>query len=144
MDLFINCDFDFAADLLIHTFAGGIVPNDLSELLTSYTNDPCRENAMRLVEFDKQEFCRFFYNNRTWLESMMRTRGLNREELSKTLRLNTNLLLQEPEFVAYCEGILDLLEPEAQAKKDALVAKGYTDDMISQAFAEWCQELKPH
>ena len=37
----------------------------------------------------------------------MRTRGLTREELSKTLRNNVALLHQEPEFQASCEAFLE-------------------------------------
>ena len=136
-EIFSNCDFKFAEDLLIHTFASGVIPNDLAKLLTSYTNNPCRETAIELIEFDKKEFQKFFFNNKITLESMMRTRGQNREELSKTLRKNENLLCEEPEFIAFCEAFLED-DPEATIKKEksALIKKGYSEEMISKAFAE--------
>lgn len=36
-EIFSNCDFEFAKDLLIHTFAGGVIAKDLGRLLNSYT-----------------------------------------------------------------------------------------------------------
>ena len=71
----------------------------------------------------------------------MITRGLTREELSKTLRKNVALLHQEPEFQAYCEAFLEE-DPIAiqKEKKAALIKKGYTEEMISKAFAEHMQD----
>ena len=106
-ETFSNCDLEFAKDLLIQTFGGAVIPKDLARLLNAYTNNPCRETAIGLVEFDKHEFQRFFVDNKTILESMMRTKGLDREELSKSLHKNVALLHQEPEFEAYCEAFLE-------------------------------------
>ena len=72
----------------------------------------------------------------------MRTRGLTREELSKTLRKNVALLHQEPEFQASCEAFLEEDPIAIQKEKEAaLIKKGYTEEMISKAFAEHMQEL---
>ena len=135
-------DFEFAKDLLTQTFSGGVLPNNLVRLLNSYMNNPCRETAIELIEFDQEEFQKFFIDNKIILESMMRTRGLTREELSKTLRKNVALLHQEPVFQAYCEAFLEE-DPIAiqKEKKAALIKKGYTEEMISKAFAEHMQEL---
>ena len=46
-EIFSNCDFEFAKDLLTQTFSGGVFPNDLVRLLNSYVNNPCRENCNR-------------------------------------------------------------------------------------------------
>ena len=141
-EIFSNCDLEFAKDLVVHTFAGGVITDDLVRLLNSYTNNPCRENAIALIEFDRQEFTKFFSDNKIALESMMRTRGLSREELSKTLRKNVALLHQEPEFEAYCEAFLeDDPIPIQKEKKAALIKKGYTKEMISEAFSEHMKDM---
>ena len=141
-EIFSNCDFEFAEDLLTQTFAGEVIPNNLVRLLNSYMNNPCRETAIELIEFDQEEFQKFFVDNKTILESMMRTRGLTREELSKTLRKNVALLHQEPEFQAYCEAFLEEDPIAIQKEKEAaLIKKGYSEEMISKAFAEHMQEL---
>ena len=141
-DIFSNCDFEFAKDLLTQTFAGGVLPDNLVRLLNSYMNNPCRETAIELIEFDQEEFQKFFVDNKTILESMMRTRGLTREELSKTLRKNVALLHQEPEFQAYCEAFLEEDPIAIQKEKEAaLIKKGYSEEMISKAFAEHMEEL---
>ena len=114
---FSNCDFEFAKDLLIQTFAGGVIPKDLARLLNAYTNNPCRETAIGLIEFDKHEFQRFFVDNKTILESTMRTKGLDREKLSKSLHKNVALLHQEPEFEAYCEAFLEDDPWQSKGKK---------------------------
>ena len=55
----------------------------------------------------------------------MRTRGLTREELSKTLRKNVALLHQEPVFQAYCEAFLEEDPIAIQKEKEAaLIKKG--------------------
>ena len=69
-EIFSNCDFEFAKDLLTQTFSGGVFPNNLVRLLNSYVNNPCRETAIELIEFDQEEFQKFFVNNKTMLESM--------------------------------------------------------------------------
>ena len=140
-EIFSNCDFEFAEDLLTQTFAGGVLPKDLVSLLNSYMNTPCRETAIELIEFD-HDFKKFFVDNKTTLESMMRTRGLDREELSKTLRKNENLLCEEPEFIAYCAAFLED-DPEATIKKEeaALIKRGYSKEMISKAFAEHMKQM---
>ena len=127
-EIFSNCDFEFARDLLTQTFAGGVLPNNLVRLLNSYMNNPCRETAIELIEFDQEEFQKFFVDNKTILESMAdRITGrvvnkleststkpsaeemttLIREEISKTLGKNENLLREEPEFIAYCDAFLE-------------------------------------
>ena len=115
-EVFSNCDFEFARDLLLHTFAGGVLPEDLVRLLSAYKNNPCRKTAIELIEFDKNEFQKYFVDNKITLESMMRTMGLNREELSKTLYKNENLLREEPEFIAYCEAFGGLSDDQDKAK----------------------------
>ena len=141
-ETFSNCDLEFAKDLLIQTFAGGGIPKDLARLLNAYTNNPCRETAIGLVEFDKHEFQRFFVDNKTILESMMRTKGLDREELSKSLHKNVALLHQEPEFEAYCEAFLEDAPLAIQKeKKAALMKKGYSKEMISEAFSEHMNDM---
>ena len=141
-EIFSNCDLEFAKDLLIQTFAGGVIPKDLARLLNAYTNNPCRETAIGLVEFDKHEFQRFFVDNKAILESMMRTKGLNREELSKSLHKNVALLHQEPEFEAYCEAFLEDAPLAIQKeKKAALMKKGYSEEMISEAFSEHMNDM---
>ena len=141
-ETFSNCDFEFARDLLIHTFAGGVIRKDLAKLLNAYTNNPCQETAKRLIEFDKQEFQRFFVDNKTILKLMMRTKGVDREELSKILHKNVALLRQEPEFEAYCEAFLED-DPMAiqKGKKAALMKKGYSEEMISKAFSEYLDDI---
>ena len=140
-EIFSNCDFEFAQDLLAQAFAGGVFPEDLVRLLDSYTHSPCRETAIALIKFNN-EFQKFFVGNKTTLESMMRTRGLNREELSKTLRKNAALLHQEPEFEAYCEAFLEDDPIAIQKEKEAaLIKKGYTKEMISKAFSEYMSEF---
>ena len=141
-EVFLNCDFEFAADLLAHTFSGGIVQNDLAELLSAYTRNPCRRTAEKLLEFDKNEFSKFFINNRIILEHMMRTEGLNRAELSKKLRKNKSLLMQEPDFEAYCEVFLeDVQQHKIRAMKENLIKKGYSEEIISEAFSEYLGDL---
>ena len=140
-EIFSNCDFEFAKDLLAQTFAGGVLPEDLVRLLDSYTHIPCRETAIELIKFDN-EFRKFFVDNKTTLESMMRTRGLSREELSKTLRKNAALLHQEPEFEAYCEAFLGNDPIAIQKEKEAaLIKKGYTKEMITKAFSEHMEAM---
>ena len=140
-EVFSNCDLEFAADLLIRTFAGGIIPKELAKLLNAYTNNPCRETAIELIEFDKNEFLRFFVDNKIMLESMMKTKALNREDLSKTLRKNKNVLREEPEFKAYCEAYLendpDKVRAMTKKEKAILIKKGYSEEMISEAFSEY-------
>ena len=140
--VFSNCDFEFASDLLANAFGGEVIPNDLARALTAYTRKPCRGTAIKLIEFDNkqggQEIQKLFIDNKTILESMMRTRGLAREELSKTLRKNVTLLHQEPEFQAYCEAFLEEDPIAIQTeKKAALLRKGYTEEMISKGFSEY-------
>lgn len=127
---------------MIHTFAGGVISRDLKRLLNAYTDNPCRQTAIALIEFDQHEFQRFFLDNKTILESMMRTKGLDRDELSKTLHKNVALLRQEPEFEAYCEAFSED-DPMAIQKenKTALMRKGYSEEMISKAFSEYMEDL---
>ena len=72
----------------------------------------------------------------------MRTKGLDREELSKSLHKNVALLHQEPEFEAYCEAFLED-DPLAiqKEKKAALMKKGYSEEMISEAFSEHMNDM---
>ena len=149
-EIFSNCDFEFAKDLLTQTFSGGVFPNDLVRLLNSYVNNPCRETAIELIEFDQEEFQKFYVDNKTMLESMAdRITGrvvnklegtgtgasaeglttLIREEISKTLGNNVVLLHQEPEFQAYCEAFLEEDPIAIQKEKEAaLIKKGYSED----------------
>ena len=141
-EIFSNCDFEFARDLLMRTFAGGVVRTDLARLLNAYTDNPCRQTAIALIEYDKHEFQRFFLDNKTILEFMMRTKGLDREELSKTLQKNVALLRQEPEFEAYCEAFSEDDPMEVQKEsKAALIRKGYSEETISEAFAEYMKDI---
>lgn len=96
---------------------------------------------MALIEYDKHEFQRFFLDNKTILEFMMRTKGLDREELSETLHKNVALLRQEPEFEAYCEAFSEDEPMEIQKEnKAALMQKGYPEEMISEAFLEYLED----
>ena len=145
-EIFSKCDFHFAADLLIHTFAGGIVPKDLGKHLSAYTNNPCRETAISLIEFDSDEILKFFVNNETALASMMSTKYSDRKELSNDLRNNNNLLMKEPEFKDYCDSYLvndpDKMRNIAKTNEDLLIAKGYSKETISDTFSEYMANLE--
>lgn len=140
-EVFSDCDFDFARALLIHTFSGGIIPNDLVKLLDLFNNNPCRETAIELIEFDKQEFLKFFADNRTSMEQMMEEKEIEKEQLINQLHKNVAQLHQEPDFQAYCAAFLEDDPTDILREKTAdLVEKGYSKEMIYKAFSGYMQE----
>lgn len=141
-EIFSNCDFEFARALLIHSFAGGVIPKGLARLLDLYNNKPCRKTAIGLIEFDKHEFLKFFVNNRTVMKQMLIKEGVNKEQLLKRLHKNVALLHQDSDFQAYCAAFLES-DPRAilQEKKAALIEKGYSQEMIHKAVSEHMQGL---
>ena len=50
--VFKNCDFDFVKKELISTLAGGVIPNELAALLDAFTDLPCRETAIPLIDYN--------------------------------------------------------------------------------------------
>ena len=54
-----NCNHDMAINLITNTFKGSVIPSDLADLLTQYTNNPCLENAQNLCIYDAN-FLNFF------------------------------------------------------------------------------------
>ena len=126
---------------MVHTFAGGIIPNDLAKLLDIFNNNPCRKTAIELIEFDEQEILKFFANNRTSMEQMMEENGIEKEQLINRLHKNVAQLQQEPDFQAYCAAFSED-NPTAilREKTAALVEKGYSKEMILKAFSEYMQE----
>lgn len=133
--IFSNCDFDFAKNLLISAYSGGIYQRNLATLLDSYVENPCREAAIELIRFDRDEFLKFFTDNKV-LMKMMQEKGID-----PTLPLKTkNLLEQEPEFEEYCESFVEDDESKREALKTILLSKGYTNEVIGRAFVEYMKD----
>ncbi len=133
--IFSNCDFDFAKNLLISTYSGGIYQKNLAVLLDSYIENPCWETAIELIRFDQDEFLKFFAENRA-LMKMMQEEGIDTKSPLKT----ENLLEQEPEFEEYCESFAEDDEDRREALKEILLSKGYTDEVIGKEFVEYMKD----
>ncbi|MGI9228427.1 MAG: hypothetical protein ACR2P9_01050 [Gammaproteobacteria bacterium] len=104
------------------------------------TANPCQETAIKLIEYDREEFARYFTDNKVLLGIMTFSTGLNKEYLSNTLHINTNTLLNEPEFKEMCDIMGDLDDPDILDQYNrlgtSLEEKGYTAKMRGEAFTE--------
>ncbi len=131
--MFANCDFEFAKVNLITTFEGGIISNDLAPLLHAYVRNPCRKTAIPLIEYDEDEFAKYFLENKI-LKGMMEFVGRDTTSPRKT----SQALEMEPEYEEFCQSYLPFLQGESDRHKELesiFLSKGYTADMLSKALS---------
>lgn len=132
--VFRNCDFDHVKNELISTFAGSVIPKDLAMLLDAFVNHPCRETAIPLIEHNPEFAVAFHDSARS--KQFMEHQGIDTTRPRLTMRRLTN----EPEFDEYCESVYQDLAKHKRLKQQ-LLAKGYTDHQLSQAFADYWHDL---
>ena len=128
------CNHKMTKALLIKQFSGGVYPKTLVALLNEYTENPCTETAMKLVQFDPNLVAVFELARGGGFTSFLFDAGdLTPVKTPKMLR-------HEPEFEEYCDSIADDIERHKQLKVQ-LRSKGYSDRVIDDAFSEYWSDL---
>ena len=100
-DVFRCCDFEFVKNDLISTFAGGVYPKEMVNLLSVFADRACRETAIPLIEYSP-EFALLFR------DSANAKRFLEESGVDTTRpRLTVRMLAREPEFEEYCTSVTE-------------------------------------
>jgi hypothetical protein len=125
-DLMDRCDHATAKALLIKKYGGGVLPRKLAGLLDAYIGTPSAATARALVDFDPDEFVQLFkLSGQEGLQGRVNPR-------------NAAMLSQEPEFQDYCDTMGDFPDRSRHNEiKAKLLAKGYTQEMLTTAMSEY-------
>jgi hypothetical protein len=132
-EVFRSCDFHHVKNELISTFAGGVIPKAFASLLDAFVRQPCPETAIPLIQYNP-ELAIVFHDSGRSKQPMENLRDTTRP------RLTPRILTQEPEFNDYCDSIHQDINKHKELKQQ-LLGKGYTEEQLSEAFANYWRDL---
>ena len=134
IEIFNNCDFNYAKIQLIETFSGGVYPKELIALLDKYVKNPCVETAIGLIKYDSSLLL-VFKDNKNSLK-FKASNGIDPYKVNKSVKS----LMLEDRFEELCSSLTeDKIEHRKQ--RSNFMQKGYTDDVITKAIGEHYKEL---